>query len=103
MHTINTASLDWALQHLIFEGDGDLFPRPFEIDVIKAHWTALRQNLVGLDIAKYPWQPVQNVLVPKEELSFRRACQMEPLDSALFSALVYDIGNSIETRRRPTS
>ena len=43
----------------------------------------------------------QNVLVPKKELSFRRACQMEPLDSVLFGALVYEIGNAIEARRRP--
>jgi len=87
MHTIDGTSLDWALQHLIFEGDGDLFPRPFEIDVIKTSWNALRQDLISLDIAQYKWKPVQNVLVPKEELSFRRACRMEPLDSVLFMKL----------------
>jgi hypothetical protein len=101
MHTINASSLDWALQHLIIEGDGDLFPRPFEIDVIKASWNVLRQNLIGLDVAKYSWQPVQTVLVPKDELSFRRACQIEPLDSVLYGALVYEIGQAIEDKRRP--
>jgi hypothetical protein len=103
MHTIHAASLDWALQHLILEGDGDLFPRPFEIDVIKGSWNALKQDLLGVDVAKHQWQPVQNVLVPKEELSFRRACQMEPLDSVLFSAITYEIGGAIEARRRPTT
>jgi hypothetical protein len=101
MHTIDGTSLDWALQHLIFEGDGDLFPRPFEIEVIKTSWNTLRQDLVSLDVAQYKWKPVQNVLVPKEELSFRRACRMEPLDSVLFSALVHEIGSAIEARRRP--
>jgi len=39
-------------------------------------------------------------LVPKEELSFRRACQMDPIDSVLYSALIYEIGNAVEQRRR---
>ena len=103
MHAIHANSLDWALQHLILEGDGDLFPRPFEIDVIKASWNTLKQGLLGVDVGGYQWQPVQNVLVPKEELSLRRACQMEPLDSVLFGAILHEIGGAVEARRRPVA
>jgi len=101
MQHLQAGSLDWALDHLVFEGDGDLFPRPFEIDVIKTAWATLRQHLLSIDVASYLWQPVQTVLVPKDELSFRRACQMDPLDSMLYSAMIYEIGPLIESRRRP--
>jgi len=63
MQNINAASLDWALEHLALEGDGDLFPRAFEIDVIKSSWPTLRQSLLSQDTATYRWNAVQNVLV----------------------------------------
>lgn len=103
MNKLSLPSLEWALNHLDLEGDGDLFPRPFEIDVIKRNWARLGPELGNTDITNHRWGPFRSVLVPKEELAFRRACQMEPLDALLFAAIIYEVGTKIEARRKPAA
>jgi len=103
MPTLAPSSIDWALEHVVLEGDGDLFPKPFEIDVLKSEWATLKPKLETIDIENHQWSPAVSALVPKDEVSFRRACQLEPVDSLLYAALIYEIGAKIESRRRPTS
>ena len=98
---VAAASLDWALKHLELEGDGDLFPRPFELALIKSNWTTVRTLLEATDLSTYQWRPMRRVLVPKDALSFRRACQLDPIDALFFNAMTYEIGAQIEARRRP--
>ena len=43
------------------------------------------------------------MLTPKHELGFRVATQLDPLDTLLISALVYEIGADFEATRVPTS
>lgn len=95
-------SLEWALKHLELEGDGDLFPRPFEIDVLKRNWTAICPVLQNIDITNHAWGALRTVLVPKEQFAFRRACQLEPIDALLFASIVYEIAPKIERRRPPS-
>src|SRR4051812_5086873 len=101
MPQLAAESLNWALKHLELEGDGDLFPKPFEIGVIKRQWATIKTPLERLDFSNYQWNPLRTVLVPKDEISFRRACQLDPIDALVFGALIYEIGQGIETRRRP--
>ena len=46
MNNLKKSSLDWAVEHLINEGDTDLFPRPFEINIIKDNWNSLHWSSV---------------------------------------------------------
>jgi hypothetical protein len=101
MNTLASDSLEWGLLHLNLESDGDLFPKPFEIDVITQQWTSLKPQLEKIDISSHIWEPMRTVLVPRDEMSFRRACQLDPLDALLFSAIVFEIGPLIEQKRRP--
>lgn len=100
---LSAGSLDWSLKHLETEGDGDLFPRPFELAILADKWSAVRPQLERIDISQHQWHPMRRVLVPKDDLSFRRACQLDPIDSLLFNAIVYEYGSLIESRRRPTA
>jgi hypothetical protein len=100
---VTAAALDWALTHLDAQGDGDLFPRPFEIALIKQEWHTVRPELDVIDISQHRWHAMRRVLVPKDDLSFRRACQLDPIDAILFNAIIYEHGVQIEALRRPVA
>ena len=95
------ASLDWAIEHVAEYGDTDLFPRPFEIDLLSKHRKVTIEALKDLDITSHLWRPSRRFLVPKGGLSFRPIVQLDPIDSIILSALVHEIGGGIERRRVP--
>lgn len=99
MNKVERTKLDWALKHLVREGDTDLFPRPFEIDVIKRRWSQLAPELEKIDVSSHKWQSPRVVLVPKDAVAFRRAVQLDPIDSLLFSGIIRTIGAKLERRR----
>ncbi len=98
---LDPRALDWALIHIDLQGDTDLFPRPFEIDAMKAAWPTLISDLSNLDITNHPWQAGRKVLLLKDDRSFRSASQLDPLDSLLFAAIVRQIGEQVEAHRSP--
>lgn len=95
-------SYEWALKHLIEEGDSDLFPAPFEIEVIKHCWARCLIDLETLSIEDHNWNPGRRFVIPKEALAFRTATQLDPFDSLILTALIYEIGPAIEAHRIPT-
>jgi hypothetical protein len=95
------SSLDWALRHVRRYSDTDKFPHPFEIDVISRQWTSVRALLANLDLTTHRWSGDRKMLVPKDAVSFRNAAQLDPLDSLLLAALIYEVGGQIEAKRSP--
>jgi Reverse transcriptase (RNA-dependent DNA polymerase) len=102
MHLKET-SLDWALKHVRKEGDTDLFPQPFEFDIIKKYWASVQKTLKGIQINTHSWQGPRRLMVPKSEFGFRAVCQLDPLDSILFAAILKEIGSKIEHKRSPST
>jgi hypothetical protein len=100
---LKATSLDWAFKHVRKEGDTDLFPQPFEFDVIKQYWPAVLKELKAIEINTHAWQGPRRLMVPKSEFGFRAVCQLDPIDSILFAALVREIGSKIEHKRSPPS
>jgi hypothetical protein len=96
---LKETSLQWALKHVRKEGDTDLFPQPFEFEVIKHYWPTVLKELESVEINKHEWQGPRRLMVPKSEFGFRTVCQLDPEDSILFAALVREIGNKIERKR----
>ena len=94
-------SYEWALKHLVEEGDSDLFPAPFEIAVIKHCWSQMLPDLEKLDVENHNWNSGRRFVIPKEALAFRTATQLDPFDSLILTALIYEIGPAIETHRIP--
>jgi hypothetical protein len=93
--------LDWSLRSIELHDDNDLFTRPFEFEVFRRNWSQLAVELLDLRVDCYRWSEPRKLLLPKDRVSFRRACQLDPLDSLVLTALVKLVGARIEARRQP--
>jgi hypothetical protein len=96
---LKKSSYIWALKHLLKEGDTDLFPVPFEFKLIKACWRELLPRLELLEIQDYKWKAGRSMIIPKDNLGFRRATQLDPLDSLILTAIIFEFGKKIESLR----
>ncbi|MCY3647095.1 MAG: reverse transcriptase domain-containing protein [Chloroflexi bacterium] len=99
MTKLNPASLDWALQHALAEGDTDIFPPVFEYAAIKADWPTVRSHLASKDVEAWVSRPLRRTLSSKGRYGFRLATQLDPLDFLVFTALVYELGEDFEASR----
>jgi nucleoside phosphorylase len=98
---ISTKSLSWALRHIAQFGDTDLFPPLFEFDLIKKYWNHFLNSLASTKLSCYEWHAPRQWLIPKDQISFRAATQLDPLDSIMFTALIHDCAPAIEKLRIP--
>src|SRR5205807_4528310 len=53
------------------------------------------------DIETYSWSGGRHAMVPKGELSFRFAMQLDPWGSLILTALIREFGDAIERKRIP--
>ncbi len=96
---LSIEALEWSLRHHRRYGDTDLFPRAFEFEVIEARWPEFRKKLAALDLTTHNWRTGRSLLFMKDQVSFRRATQFDPVDSILFAALIWTVAPDIEARR----
>lgn len=96
---LNEDSLKWAIHHICEYGDTDLFPYPVELRIISENKDAVYNKIKDIDIDNYKFSASRRFLIPKDELSYRIATQLNPIDSILFSAVMYQYGNNIEEKR----
>jgi retron-type reverse transcriptase len=96
-------SYQWAFESLARLGDSDLFASPPEFSVLQALGNAAIIKLAQCDISSITHGPARRFLVPKDDLSYRTATQLDPLDSIILTALMYQYGQQIESIRRPSA
>ena len=94
-------SLNWALSHVLSFGDTDIFPVPFEFSALKYNWNEIQHELLGLDISAYKPNSPRRFPVPKPETGYRVATQLDPIDTLIYTALVYETANLVESYRIP--
>ena len=97
---ISEDSIKWALKSLEKVGDSDLFSRPFELSIIKELGAYASSRIASLDISDFGYGPSRRFIVPKDDLSYRTASQLDPLNSIILTALMYEYGGLIESKRR---
>lgn len=97
---IKEESIKWALKSLETMGDSDLFARPFELSIIKDIGDTASSRIASLDISDFAYGPSRRFIVPKDDLSYRTASQLDPLNSVILTALIYEYGELIESKRR---
>jgi retron-type reverse transcriptase len=97
---INEESIKWTLKSLESMGDSDLFARPFELSIIKKLGDTASSRIASLDISDFGYGPFRRFIVPKDDLSYRTASQLDPLNSVILTALIYEYGELIESKRR---
>jgi len=98
---LERASLDWAFAHVQRFGDGDIFPVPFEFAAFRPVWATVRDYLASVDVAHCEVTGGLKMMVPKHTVGFRGATQLNPLDSLLYTALVFESAEAIERFRKP--
>lgn len=96
---LNEKSIEWAINHLQKESDTDLFPKPIEIDIINQEKASIISLLKEIDLDNYQWSPFRRFIIPKGELSYRIVTQLNPLDSVVLSAIIFEYGQLIEDKR----
>ncbi len=98
---IGAESIKWALNHLSTIGDSDLFPIPIEFEAIVGQGETAINFLSDLDLNQVNPGSSRRFIVPKDELSYRVATQLDPLDSIFLAAIMHQFGAEIESKRRP--
>lgn len=107
--TITAASVKWAVSFISDHSDGDIFPKISEIRAIADlvdEFADLIDNQTltenGKPAGGFICGAPRRFIVPKDEISYRQATQLDPQDSILLTALVYQFGQGIEDRRLTT-
>lgn len=100
--TLQTTSLEWAIEFLQLHSDGDLFPKILEVEAISAERESFVTQISGADLSTFLPGSCRRFIVPKDQISYRQATQLDPQDSIILSALVYEYGSLIENRRLPS-
>ena len=103
MDTLTQQALNWALTHIRRFGDTDILPGAFEFAAVAHAWTWLRIELESRDLAIYGLRPHRYLLVPKPGGGFRVVVQLDPLDTIVYTALVYEMAELIERHRIPAA
>lgn len=98
---VNKDSLIWAIQFVQKHSDGDLFPKIIEFDALLEKSDELANKLSTIPLSQIETGAHRRFIVPKDELSYRQATQLDPQDSIILSSIVYQFGSSIESRRLP--
>lgn len=98
----------WAIENIIKEGLTDVFPDPFEIDLLKNNeFQKIITNEVvkavsGNSLESLKMLPIEHVLLPKTSaFDFRRCALIQPLDTIKYLTLAILLADSIEKHRPP--
>lgn len=99
---LNRDSITWAIQFLQKHSDGDLFPKILELDAILDKAEILADKLCATDLSQIDMGVHRRFIVPKDEISYRQATQLDVQDSIILSSIIYQYGSLIENRRLPS-
>jgi retron-type reverse transcriptase len=94
-------SVEWAIDFVLAHSDGDLFPKVVEIESIRGEKQRLIDDLSGKDMNQLSIGASRRFIVPKDEISYRQATQLDPQDSIVLSAILHQFGAGVEARRKP--
>ncbi|MBB3386654.1 MULTISPECIES: RNA-directed DNA polymerase [unclassified Rhizobium] len=101
--SLSKSSIEWAIKFITEHADGDLFPRLLEIEAIRERASEFADLVLSKQLKDLPHGSHRRFIVPKDEISYRQATQLDPQDSVILSALIYQYGSHLENRRRPAN
>ncbi len=99
--TLQLASVEWAIDFLSKHSDGDLFPKMPEVAAAVARRAEISNTIANRQLKDFPAGVCRRFIVPKDEVSYRQATQLDPQDSILLAAAIFEYGGGIEQRRLP--
>ncbi len=99
MTILTDESLEFARSHIQRYYDSDFYPKPFEFDAIWRCWPDVKRFLLGTNVYKLPVMPAKATSWPKPRGGYRVVHQLDPIDSVIYAALVYQVSAAIERAR----
>jgi len=92
-------SIKWAINHINKYNDTYIFPRPFEFDAINDNLDEVINHIKGINISDFGIQTYRTEITPKSQVGFRISTQLDPVDSIIYNAVLYEIIDDIECNR----
>ncbi|EPG64665.1 RNA-directed DNA polymerase [Leptospira wolffii] len=96
---INAKAIKWAISFIDKHSDGDLFPKILETSPILQRADEFTNLITSINPDQLLPGPFRRFIVPKDELSYRQATQLDIQDSILLTAIIFQFGMGIEKRR----
>jgi Reverse transcriptase (RNA-dependent DNA polymerase) len=96
---ITNASLDFAKEHIQSYYDTDFFPKPFEFEALWYKWDEVKQHIIKNSLEQIFEAPPVSAPWRKTRGGYRIVHQLEPLDSIVYTAFAYLIGDEVEKAR----
>lgn len=103
MTSLKENALEWAFKHLTRYYDSDFYPKSFEFEAIACNWASVKGYIISLDLKKYTPKSPFISLAPKANGTYRIVHKLDPIDSLIYTALVYELHQIIEDYRIPAS
>jgi len=86
---LNEDSIKWAVDFIKNHSDGDLFPKILEIDAISNKIDDFVAIVKNTDLSNLEIGACRRFIVPKDEISYRQATQLDLQDSIILTALIF--------------
>lgn len=94
-------SINWAIKSVQKHFDTYLFPMPFEYEAIEYDKNCIVDHIASLDVYNAGIREYRTALTPKGVKGFRVATQLDPIDTIISLAILYEIADDIERFRLP--
>ncbi|MBL7129021.1 MAG: hypothetical protein ISS16_08555 [Ignavibacteria bacterium] len=91
--------IEWSLKHHLKFYSSDFFPKSFEFDAIKCNWDEVKDMIKKIDISEYSPKSPKTMLALKPNGNFRIVHNLQPIDSIIYTSLIYEICRKIEKYR----
>ncbi|MCJ7603240.1 MAG: RNA-directed DNA polymerase [Desulfobulbaceae bacterium] len=101
MTRLSRQSLEFAKNHIVKYYDSDFYPKPFEFEALWANWEEVLTHLTCNDVSGYPIEQPRTFTSIKPNGSFRVVHQLDPINTLIYTALSYEIGEGVEKARIP--
>ena len=94
--------LDTALAYLEARGASFAFPQPLEFAAIRASWVdKVRPALESAELLSRDPRPCMRMTAPKQRALVRPVHLLDPIDSILYTGLVFRLAPTIEAHADP--
>lgn len=99
MGILTNNSLEFAKEHISKFYDSDFFPKPIEFEALWFNWDEVKKELISKNVLKHNITSPRILTASKSKGGFRIVHQLEPLDSIIYTALAFSVGDFIEKAR----
>lgn len=97
--SLSSDELDAALSYLETGGDSFFLPQPFELKAIRHSWDKIKPKLENVNLLSYQPRECVTMMAPKDRKLVRPVHLLDPIDSILYTGLVFQIAPTVQVAR----